>query len=71
MTNRALMKLREKAGLTQRQVADVLGVTDQTVSNWENGVRQMKLTIKQTSLLCNLLGCSLDELLEQEDSCNL
>ncbi|WP_225225672.1 helix-turn-helix transcriptional regulator [Komarekiella delphini-convector] len=28
------MTLRESLGLTQRQVAEAVGVTDQTVSNW-------------------------------------
>lgn len=66
MTHHRLMKLRDKAGLTQREVANALGVTDQTVSNWENGVRQMKLTIRQTISLCQVLNCSLEDLLEEE-----
>lgn len=59
-------EVREKAGKTQREVANALGVTDQTVSNWENGVRQMKLTIRQTISLCQVLNCSLEDLLEEE-----
>ena len=31
---------RIAAQLTQEQVADVLGVSRQTMSNWENGVSQ-------------------------------
>lgn len=57
-----IMKLRERAGLTQRQVAEALGKTDQTVSNWENGVRSPKLTPKETLALCRILKCSLEEL---------
>lgn len=56
------MKLRERAGLTQRQVAEALGKTDQTVSNWENGVRAPRLTPRETLALCRVLKCTLEEL---------
>jgi DNA-binding transcriptional regulator YiaG len=32
--------LRERLGLTQRQLADELGVRQQTVSEWETGIYQ-------------------------------
>ncbi|MGV0025001.1 helix-turn-helix transcriptional regulator [Phormidesmis priestleyi] len=54
--------LRKKLGLTQRQVAEAIRVTDQTVSNWEAGRFEPKLTISQTQALCRILQCSLDEL---------
>lgn len=54
--------LRGKANLTQRQVAEALGKTDQTVSNWENGVRSPKLTPSETLVLCRVLKCTLEEL---------
>jgi DNA-binding XRE family transcriptional regulator len=70
--------LREQAGLTQRQLAKQLGVTDQTVSNWENGISTLKLTPRQTINLCQSLNRTLEELaeeigdeLKEEDSCNL
>jgi DNA-binding XRE family transcriptional regulator len=59
---RELMRLRKRLGLTQKQVADAVGVTDQTVSNWEAGRFEPKLTISQMQALCRVLQCSLDEL---------
>lgn len=56
------MSLRLKAGLTQKAIADALGVTEQTVRNWERGKVPARLTLGQTKLLCRLLGKSLDEL---------
>lgn len=35
---RKLRDARKNSGLTQESVAELLGVSRQTVSNWENGV---------------------------------
>jgi len=59
---RIIEQLRQRVGLTQRQVADALGKTDQTVSNWENGVRAPRLTPRETLTLCRVLKCTLEEL---------
>jgi DNA-binding XRE family transcriptional regulator len=61
-SSRELMRLRKRLGLTQKQVADAVGVTDQSVSNWEAGRFEPRLTISQTQALCRVLQCSLDEL---------
>jgi DNA-binding XRE family transcriptional regulator len=61
-SGRELMRLRKRLGLTQKQVADAVGVTDQPVSNWEAGRFEPKLTISQMQALCRVLQCSLDEL---------
>jgi transcriptional regulator with XRE-family HTH domain len=60
-----IMRLRARAGLTQRQVAEAIGITVQTVSNWENGVRTPKLSPKETMSLCRVLNCSLEELADE------
>jgi len=56
------MKLRESLGLTQKQIADAVGVTDQTVSNWERGVYSPRLTPRQTANLCKMINLSIEEL---------
>lgn len=61
-SGRELMRLRKRLKLTQKQVADAVGITDQTVSNWEAGRFEPRLTISQIQALCRVLQCSLDEL---------
>ena len=56
------MRLRKRLGLTQKQVAAAVGVTDQTVSNWEVGRFEPRLTISQMQALCRILQCSIEEL---------
>ena len=58
----ALLKLRKSRDLTQKQIADALGVTVQTVSNWEVGRAEPKLTIRQFKALLRVLQCSVDQL---------
>lgn len=57
-----LRNKREKAGLTQQQVADKLGVTKVAVHQWESGKRNM---YAQTLIdYCKILGVTLDEIFE-------
>lgn len=58
----ALVRLRRIRNLTQKQVADALGITVQTVSNWEVGRAEPKLTIRQFKALLQILQCSVDQL---------
>lgn len=58
-----LINLRKRLHLTQRQVANACGVTDQTVSNWEVGLYQIHLSPEQYLKLCDVLQCSLEELI--------
>jgi DNA-binding XRE family transcriptional regulator len=60
-----LVKLRERVDLTQKQIAEALGVTEQTVRNWEHGRVEPRLTIPQVKTLCRLLQCPLDQLPDQ------
>lgn len=52
-----LTKLRIRAGLTQVEVAELLGVRQATVSAWENGV---ELRLLDAKVLARLYKVSLD-----------
>ena len=65
-----IMNLRKQLKLTQRQVAQAVGVTDQTVSNWEVGIYKPRLTPAQTLALCHVLECSLEELVAVTSDAN-
>ncbi|WDD36076.1 helix-turn-helix transcriptional regulator (plasmid) [Nostoc sp. UHCC 0926] len=57
-----LASLREKAGLTQVQLAVLVGVTPNTIQNWEkdNGLDQLERYLK----LAELFGCNVSDLVE-------
>ena len=52
---------RKKAGLTQVELGEMLGVSAQTVWRWENGSRQPD--IETAVRIANILKCTLDELI--------
>ena len=56
--------LRQKAGLTQTELGNKIGVNQATVSMWETGASKPRADtlIK----LSELFGCTIDELLENE-----
>jgi DNA-binding XRE family transcriptional regulator len=54
--------LRKEAGLTQRQFAEALDVTEDTVANWEAGRSSAKLEIWQMKTLCRLLNKPIEEI---------
>jgi DNA-binding XRE family transcriptional regulator len=57
-----LMRLRTLRRVSQQQLADAVGVTRQTISNWENGREEPRLKLWQTKALCKMLEISLEEL---------
>lgn len=60
MLGEMLMQLRKKHGLSQQEVADRLGVSRQTISNWECGLAAPALD--KAAELAALYEVSLDEL---------
>ena len=61
---RFLKELRKEKGLTQEQLSELLGVTNRSVSRWENGVNMpdFDLVIELT----NYFGVSVEEFLNGE-----
>ncbi len=61
---RFIAKMRKEKPYTQRQLADMLGISDKTVSKWEtgNGLPDVSLMMP----LCDLLQISVNELLSGE-----
>ncbi len=57
----ALKPIRKKLGLTQQQVAQQLGVTQQTYSNYESGSRDISTAMIRKCVA--LFDCTADELL--------
>lgn len=59
-----LKAIRIENGLSQKQLADMVGITQPTYSNIENGKRNP--TIKTLKRIAKALGCSIDDLIEDE-----
>lgn len=60
MLGEKLVSLRKKHGYSQQEVADMLSVTRQTISNWECG--QGSPTLDKALLLAKIYKISLDDL---------
>ena len=56
-----IARTRKEKGLTQKQLADALLISDKTVSKWEcgNGIPEVSLMMP----LCETLGITVNELL--------
>lgn len=63
-----LKNARNNNGLTQEQVAEVLGVSRQTISNWENN--KSYPDIISVIKMSDIYSVSLDHLLKEEKSMN-
>ena len=61
LTASTIKSLREQRGLTQRALADAVGVTDKAVSNWESGRGLPDISLVEP--LAVALGVSVAELL--------
>ena len=61
-----IARKRKEQNLTQEQLAQQLGVSNKTVSKWENGKCMPDYSIIQT--LCEALHVTLPELMDGEDA---
>lgn len=52
--------IRKKRGLTQKQLAELLGVKQQNISDWERGERSP--SVKNLKKLSEILNCQIDDL---------
>ena len=60
-----IAKIRLKKRMSQRQMADKLGVTQQAVAKWETGKSMPRADMLPQ--LASILGCTVDELLRNAD----
>ena len=60
-----LKERRIKAGLTQQEVGDRIGVGTSTVGMWESGANQPRA--RTLIALAKLFGCSIDDLLREAE----
>ena len=54
-----ISNVRKDKKLTQRQLADKLGITDRAISKWENGKSMPDLSLLKP--LCDILDISINE----------
>ena len=66
MANFKLKEIRENRGLTQKELADKIGVKSYIISNWEQ--KRTEPDIKALEDLSNVLNVSIDFLLGIEES---
>ena len=61
-----LQKLRRKAGYSQEQTAELLGISRQAVSKWEKGLSEPSTS--NLIVLAKVFGVSVEELLKNVGS---
>lgn len=64
-TGKYIAGKRKELGLTQKQLAETLGMSDKSVSKWERGVCLPDVSVYLE--LCKILGISINEFLSGED----
>ena len=64
ITGTTIKKLREKQKMTQLELADIIGVSDKTVSKWETGKGLPDISLIEP--LANALNISIIELISEE-----
>ena len=62
-----IKELREKAGLSRTELAEISEVPYRTLENWEKGTRK-PLNIYQLKKVADALKCTVEELIVWEES---
>ena len=65
MIGKKLIQFRKNSGLSQEELAEDVGVTRQTISNWE--LNETAPDLKQAQKLSEIFNISLDELVGNDD----
>lgn len=65
-TNSPITRARMAAGMTQGQLAQAIGQTQNDVSRWERGMHQPRTDVLLK--IAGVLGCSLEDLLDSDRS---
>ena len=60
-----ILECRKKKNLTQSELAEKIGVTDKSISNWENGRNMPDLSLFKP--LCEILDISVNDLISGEN----
>ncbi|MDE6110361.1 MAG: helix-turn-helix domain-containing protein, partial [Eubacterium sp.] len=61
-----IASLRKESGITQKQLAEKLNVSDKTISHWERGESSPDLSV--IPLIADIFGVTCDELIRGEKS---
>lgn len=63
-----IYRLRKEKGLTQKQLADQMNISDRTISKWERGYGCPDITLLPR--LSNILGVNIESILDGELTSN-
>ncbi|MUG97728.1 helix-turn-helix domain-containing protein [Scytonema sp. UIC 10036] len=61
-----IAELRKRANLTQKQLAELIGVTESTIRNLENNRNGIEL-LARVAKLCTALKCTAQDLVDFEE----
>ncbi|MCI7602543.1 MAG: helix-turn-helix transcriptional regulator [Candidatus Onthovivens sp.] len=64
-----LRQLRIQKGLNQQELANILGVSGQTILNWENEIYEP--SIEKLILIANYFNVSIDYLVERKNDIDI
>ena len=63
-----ILELRKDKNMTQKQLADLMNISDKTISKWERGLGCPDISLLPD--LAQILGVNVDKILEGEINSN-